>query len=87
MYARDWLIRSWATPRITVSPAGWPCVSLTSLKWSMSTMANDSGSPVRLVRLISSSSRSVTYRRLKAPVRWSFSECSASWTLRMATAA
>ena len=33
----------WATPRRTMSPASWPYVSLTALKWSMSTKATDSG--------------------------------------------
>src|SRR5450759_1264645 len=35
--------RSSATFLKTMSPSGWPCVSLKSLKWSMSAMITDSG--------------------------------------------
>ena len=40
---RRFELRVAATPRRTTSPAPWPYVSLTALKWSMSTNATARG--------------------------------------------
>ena len=39
-----------ATALRTMSPAGWPCASLTRLKWSMSIISTSAGSPARATR-------------------------------------
>jgi hypothetical protein len=54
---------------ITWSPAAWPQVSLTRLKWSMSIGTSSSaGSPLRATRSTSRASASSKLRRLASPV-------------------
>ncbi len=60
-----------ATSTSTWSPAWWPQVSLTFLKWSISSMQTDSEPPPRRENDSSRRSSSSKYRRLKAPVRLS----------------
>jgi hypothetical protein len=55
-----------AKARSTASPAAWPKVSLTSLKWSRSISATQNGAPVRSARLRSRSSAAISARRLSA---------------------
>ena len=46
----------------------WPWVSLTFLKWSMSSISTRAGSPARATRSISRASASSNWRRLARPV-------------------
>ena len=57
-----------ATARMTWSPAAWPWLSLTRLKWSMSSASNKAGSPLRATRSTSRPSASSKARRLARPV-------------------
>ena len=60
--------RRWLTCRMRSSPAAWPRVSLTVLKWSRSTKNMQTGSPTRRDRTSSCSTRSSKSRRLGSPV-------------------
>ena len=59
----------WLTCWMRSSPAAWPRVSLTVLKWSRSTKNMHTGSPTRRDRTSSCSTRSSKSRRLGSPVR------------------
>ena len=69
---------AWPTARSTTSPAGWPWVSLTRLKWSMSIISTSAGSPARATRSISRAIASSNWRRLASPVSASRLESSHS---------
>ncbi len=66
----------WATDcGSTMSPAAWPCWSLTALKWSMSSISSSAGSRTRATRSISRPRRHLeARRRLASPVNASLLE-------------
>ena len=66
--------------RKTSSPAGWPCVSLTRLKWSRSSKIKAQSVAWRTANAISARRRSSKWRRLYAPV--SASRVLESYSLR-----
>mmetsp|Transcript_59138 Transcript_59138/g.139201 ORF Transcript_59138/g.139201 Transcript_59138/m.139201 type:complete len:226 (+) Transcript_59138:2132-2809(+) len=69
------------TARSTASPAAWPCVSLTFLKWSKSSAMTACPSPQRSRRSRSSTLASCQARRFIKPVSASVlaSRCSSAW--------
>ena len=67
-----------ATTLSTRSPLAWPWVSLTLLKWSMSSASSSAGSPARATRSISRASAISKLRRLASPVSASRLEMSTS---------
>ncbi len=72
------------TSASTASPAGWPRLSFTTLKWSRSSTTTLSGRPWRSARAAACSRCSVKARWFARPVRWSVA---ARWRSRSLVAA